>query len=312
MPPQRAGGKDKLQPGLQYALSLANASPTLAIMENLVSTQWLADNLGAADLAIIDASSHLPDAGRDAKAEFETAHIPGAVFLDLASFFDPDSAVPGAIPTAEQFARRMSELGVASGMRVVIYDDSFIKTSARAWFIFHLHGVKELAILDGGLGKWRAEGRPLESGTPTVAAADHAPGKHSVQVRTKADVLANLDSCREQVVDGRGPGHFTGEQPDFRPEVASGHIPGARNVVFATVLNEDGTYKDEAGIRAAFEACGVDLDKPIITSCGGGVVAAVLYFALHRIGKGDVALYDGSWTEWGSDPATPKELGEAR
>lgn len=281
-------------------------------MENLVSTQWLADNLGAADIAILDASAHLPDAERDPAADFEAAHIPGAAFLDLASFFDPNSDVPGAIPDPKQFARRMAELGVATGSRVVIYDDSFIKTSARAWFILRLHGVKQVAILDGGLGKWRAEGRPLESGKPAIATAEHTAALGPAPVRSKADILANLETGAEQLVDGRGPGHFTGDQPDFRPEIASGHIPGARNVVFASVLNEDGTYKDEAGIRAAFTACGVDLDRPVITSCGGGVVASVLLFALHLVGKDDVALYDGSWTEWGGDPDTPKELGEAR
>ena len=198
---------------------------------------------------------------------------------------------------------------MADGMRVVIYDDSFIKTSARAWFILRAHGIENLAILDGGMPKWRAEGRPLESGEVTAAPAAHTPAQGRAPVRTKSDMLANLESKAEQVVDGRGPGHFTGADPDPNPAISAGHIPFARNVMFAQVLNEDGTYKDEAGIRAAFENCGVDLSKPVVTSCGGGVVAAVLLFALERIGKNDVALYDGSWTEWGGDPDTPKELG---
>ncbi len=281
-------------------------------MDKLVSTQWLAENLGAADLAILDASAHLPDAQRDPKAEFEAGHIPGAVFLDLPSFFDPTSEVPSAVPNAEQFSQRMGELGVATGMRVVIYDDSYVKTAARAWFILRMHGVKDVAVLDGGLGKWRDEGRPLVSGAAEITPTDHSPSKGPAPLRFKGDIAANIASKTEQLVDARGADRFTGELPDFRPEVASGHIPGSRNVVFDEVLNNDGTYKTAPEIRAAFAAAGVDLDKPVVTTCGGGVTAAVLLFALELAGKQDVALYDGSWSEWGIDPETPKELGEAR
>jgi thiosulfate/3-mercaptopyruvate sulfurtransferase len=281
-------------------------------MENLVSTQWLADNLGASDLIVIDASAHLPDAKRDPAAEFETAHIPGALYLDLTSFFDAASPVPNTLPTSDQFAERMSKLGITPSTRVVIYDDSYIRTSARAWFILRMHGMKSVAILDGGLGKWRAEGRALESGTTTAEAVEHTPSTGPAPQRFKANVLANIESKEAEVVDARGSDRFTGEVPDFRPNIADGHIPGSRNVVFDQVLNADGTFKDEVGIRAAFAAQNVDLDKPVITTCGGGVTALVLLFALERIGKNDVALYDGSWSEWGGDPDLPKELGEAR
>lgn len=281
-------------------------------MENLVSTQWLADHLGEPDLVVIDASAHLPDAKRDPPAEFEAAHIPGAFYLDLASFFDAACPVPNTLPTAEQFAERMGQLGISPATRVVIYDDSYIKTSARAWFILRMNGMQKVAILDGGLGKWRNEGRPLESGATSADPAEHTPSSGPAAQRFKADLLANIESKQAEVVDARGADRFTGEVPDFRPNIEDGHIPGSRNVVFDQVLNADGTFKDEAGIRAAFAAQNVDLEKPVITTCGGGVTALVLLFALERIGKEDVALYDGSWSEWGGDPDLPKELGEAR
>ena len=280
-------------------------------MESLVSTSWLAENLGAADLIVLDASAHLPDAKRDPKAEYAAAHIPGARFLELSALTDPDSDVPAAVPTAAGFASHMAMLGVPENARVVLYDDSYVKTAARAWFICRLHGIRQVAVLDGGLGKWRSEGRALESGTPEVSFQSHVVQTGSGEVRSKANVLANLGSQAEQLVDARGAKRFTGEDKDFRPNVADGHIPGSRNVPFDRVFNDDGTYKDAAAIRAAFVAAGVDLDAPLVTTCGGGVTAAVLLFALHLIGKHDVSLYDGSWSEWGTDPATPKELGEA-
>jgi thiosulfate/3-mercaptopyruvate sulfurtransferase len=281
-------------------------------MTPLVSTAWLAENLGAADLVVLDASAHLPDAGRDAAAEFAAGHIPGARHLDLKTFVDPASPVPAAIPNPAQVAERLGALGVTTGMRVVVYDDSYVKTAARAWFILRLHGVQQVALLDGGLGKWNAEGRPLESGAPQIAPASFAPATGAGVVRTKADMLANLETRAEQVVDARGAGRFTGEDKDFRPEVADGHIPGSRNLPFDQVLNADGTYKQPAAIIEAFRAAGVDFDAPIATTCGGGVTAAVLLFAALLAGKHDVSLYDGSWSEWGADPATPKETGPAQ
>jgi len=280
-------------------------------MDSLVSIGWLAEQLGAPDLAIIDASAHLPDAGRDPAAEFVAAHIPGALHLDLATLKDPDSPVPSALPSAEQFAARMAALGVSEADRIVIYDDSDVKTSARAWFIFRLHGAKQVAILDGGLGKWRAEGRPLESGSDSGEAGRFVPSAGPGDVRFKADILTNLESGEEQLVDARGAARFRGELPDFRPGVAEGHIPGSKNLPFDMVLKEDGTFKDEAGIRAAFAEAGVDFDRPVVTTCGSGVTAAVLLFAMDLLGKRDVALYDGSWSEWGADPDTPKATGAA-
>lgn len=279
-------------------------------MNDLVSTAWLAEHLDEPGLVVIDATAHVLDPSRDARAEFEDGHIPGARFLELATLFDADSPVPSAIPTAGQFAARLAALGVNEGDRLVIYDDTPAKTSARAWFIARLHGA-DAAILDGGLSKWRTEGRPLESGAQPLGSGNAIAQPGTGTVRYKAEILAGLDTGGEQLLDARGPGRFSGAEPEPRPGMPSGHIPGARNLPYARVLNEDGTYKDAAGLRAAFAEAGIDLDRPVTTTCGSGVTAAVLLFALHLLGKDDVALYDGSWSEWGADPATPKATGAA-
>jgi thiosulfate/3-mercaptopyruvate sulfurtransferase len=280
-------------------------------MDSLVSTDWLAQHLGEPGLAVLDASSHLPDAKRDARAEFAAGHLPGARFLDLASLIDPASPVPAAVPSGAQFAERMTALGVDDGNRVVIYDDSAVKTAARAWFIARMNGVAQVAILDGGLGKWRAEGRPLESGEAAPERGHFTPAPGSGTVRFKSDMLVNLASRREQVVDARGRARFSGEEADFRPNIASGHIPGSCNLPFNLLYAHDGTFCSPRDLRRAFEHAGINLAKPVVTTCGGGVTAAVLLFALHLLGKDDVALYDGSWSEWGADPATPKATGAA-
>lgn len=281
-------------------------------MESLVSTEWLAEEIGSCDLRIVDASSHLPIAGRNAREEYEAGHIPGAVFMDLTNLVDPASAVPAALPTAEMFASRMQKLGLGDGSRIVLYDDSDVKTASRAWFMFKLFGAQNVAILDGGLAKWKAEGRPLESGVQELKPRHFTAWQEAGKVRSKADILANLTSHAEQVVDARDEGRFSGRIPDFRPGVPSGHIPGSVNLPFFGLFNPDGTFKDKAGLRKAFEDAGVDLSLPVATTCGGGVTAAVLCFAMHLLGKDkDVSLYDGSWSEWAVDPDTPKETGAA-
>ncbi|HEY6868290.1 MAG TPA: 3-mercaptopyruvate sulfurtransferase [Novosphingobium sp.] len=280
-------------------------------MESLVSTDWLANELAASDLRVVDASKHLPEAGRDARAEYLAAHIPGAVFMQLDDLVDATAAVENTLPRPDKFASRMQALGLGDGSRIVLYDDSAIRTSARAWFMLRMFGAANVAILDGGLAKWKAEGRALESGPRSLRQRHYTPWLQDGQVRDKAQMLANIASRAEQVIDARGAARFTGETPESRPGLAAGHIPGSLNVPYTGLFNPDGTFKDRARLRRVFIEAGVDLSRPVVTSCGSGVTACVVAFALHLIGKDDVSLYDGSWTEWGADPTTPKEQGPA-
>lgn len=278
---------------------------------SLVSTQWLADHLDAPGLAVLDASHHLPAAGRDAAAEFAAGHIPGARFLGLASLFDAGSPVPYAVPTPDQLAARLGLLGVRREDAIILYDDSAIRTAARAWFILNAAGWDNVAILDGGLAKWRAEGRVLASGqTPreAVAPADLRPLQG---VRSKAEMLANLGTEREQVIDARSADRVYGTGTDPVHGLPMGRIPGALNLPFTDLFNADGTYRSTEELRSAFESAGLDMSRPIVATCGSGVTASVLLFALHLIGEKDTALYDGSWSDWGADPTTPKAQGPA-
>ncbi len=280
-------------------------------MDSLVSTEWLANEMGASDLRIVDATKHLAGTGRDAAAEYEAGHIPGAVFMDLGDLVDSNAPVENTLPPAAKFASRMQSLGLGDGSRIVIYDDSAVKTAARAWFMLKMFGAHDVAILDGGMAKWKAEGRPLAQGKETLRHRHFTVWQDDKNLRTKADVLANLHSKAEQVVDARGAARFSGDEEDPRPNIASGHIPGSRNVPFTALYNADGTFKDADALRKTFADAGVDLDKPVTASCGSGVTACVVAFGMHLLGKEDVALYDGSWTEWGADTDTPKELGAA-
>ncbi len=278
-------------------------------MDDLVTTDWLARTLGADDLAIIDSSMFMPADGRDPAAEFLAVHIPDARFLDIGEVADRNHPAPHILPSAAEFGAAMVALGVGRDDRIIVYDNSPLRTAARGWFMFRHFGAERVAILDGGLQKWRREGRPVESGpaSPRTARFDARAG--SGEVVNKAEVIASVEL---PLVDARGKSRFEGGEPDPRPGIAPGHIPGSRNLPYAALYRDDGTFKLETALRAEFEAAGVDPAAPFIASCGSGVTANSLIFAASRLGGRGQKLYDGSWSEWGADPATPKELGPAR
>jgi thiosulfate/3-mercaptopyruvate sulfurtransferase len=277
--------------------------------QQIVSTAWLEAHLSAPDVKVLDASWHMPDTGRDARAEYIAAHIPGAAFFDIDDISDTRSPLPHMAPQPEKFVSRMRKLGVSDGHRVVVYDQAGLFSAARAWWMLRLLGHRDVAVLDGGLPKWLAEGRATEDTAPVLRERHFTARRNAALVRDVTQVAAATKLGAEQIVDARSAPRFRGEAPEPRPGLRSGHIPGALNLHYALLLNEDGTMKDEAAIKAAFVAAGVDLGKPIVSSCGSGVTACILDLALERIGNRRHAVYDGSWAEWGMFPDLKVELG---
>ena len=267
--------------------------------KTLVSTAWLAAHRSDPDLRVIDASWYLPDAGRDAKAEYKAAHIPGARFFDIDEITDSRSNLPHMAPPPEKFVSRMRAMGIGDGHQVVVYDGSGLFSAARVWWTFRLMGKTDVAVLDGGFPKWQAEGREVEDMPPVLRDRHITVSRQHGLVKDVTQVAHAAKLGEAEIIDARSAARFKGETPEPRPGLRAGHIPGSKNVPYASLLNPDGTMKPVADLRAVFEAAGVNLSKPAITSCGSGVTAAVLSLALERMGHKNHALYDGSWAEWG-------------
>ncbi|MCW1839068.1 3-mercaptopyruvate sulfurtransferase [Prosthecomicrobium hirschii] len=277
---------------------------------HLVSTEWLADHLEAPDVVVVDASWYLPTMERDGAAEYRAAHIPGAVHFDLDAVKDESNPLPHMLPSPEVFSSAVRRLGIGDGMRIVVYDGLGLFAAPRVWWTFRIFGARDVVILDGGLPKWKAEGRPLTD-EPTRRQPAHFTARfdHGM-VRDLEDVRRALAAGSHQVVDARPAARFAGEAPEPRPGLRSGHMPGALNVPYANLV-VDGRLAEPAAIAAAFSAGGVDLDRPVVTTCGSGVSAAVLWLALETLGHNRLGLYDGSWSEWGGHPETEVVTGPA-
>ncbi len=279
--------------------------------KGLVSTEWLAEHIGAPDVRVVDGSWYLPTEGRDPKAEYAERHIPGAVFFDIDAISDEKSNLPHMLPSPEKFSSKVRKLGLGDGVRIVVYDGGNMMAAARVWWTFRVFGHEDIAVLDGGLPKWMAEGRPVDD-EPVIPRERHFTARmNTFLVRDLEQMRANIDSGREQVVDARGAGRFQATEPEIRPGLRGGHIPGSVNLPYSGLLRPDATMKSDADIRAAFDAIGVDPAKPVATTCGSGISASFLALALNLIGARKVAVYDGSWTEWGSREDTPVATGPA-
>ncbi|MDP5336882.1 MAG: 3-mercaptopyruvate sulfurtransferase [Paracoccaceae bacterium] len=277
----------------------------------LVSTDWLAAHMKDPDLRILDATYFMPGDPRDAKAAYAAAHIPGARFFDIDEISDHRSDLPHMAPPVEKFMSRMRAMGIGDGHQVVVYDAEGLFSAARVWWLFRLMGQMDIAVLDGGFPKWLAEGREVEDMAPMVRDRHMTVRRQNHMVKDVTQVSAASKLGDYEIVDARAAERFAGEVDEPRPGLRKGHIPGSKSLPFKTLLNPDGTLLDVDGLRAAFAAAHVDLSKPVITTCGSGVTAAIISLALERIGKTDHSLYDGSWCEWGAFPTLPVATGKA-
>ena len=267
----------------------------------LVDTDWLASHLKSPDIVVIDATLYLPNVRRNAYDEYRNAHIPGAIFFDIEELSDATNPMPHMLPSPEKFASRVKRMGIGDGTRVIAYDTQNMSSAARAWWMFRVMGHDDVAILDGGFNKWRQEDRPIENVEPPRRSERHFTiRKNSALVRDIGDVKALIGSDRAQIVDARSAGRFAGADPEPRDVPRLGHMPGAKNLPYTELIRPDGTLKSAEEIRAAFAAHGVDVNRPVVASCGSGVTACVIAFALSQIGQPQAAVYDGSWTEWSS------------
>jgi thiosulfate/3-mercaptopyruvate sulfurtransferase len=271
----------------------------------LVTTDWLAQHLQAPDVRVVDATWFLPGAGSDARAEHAAAHIPRAVYFDIDEIGEMQGLHPHMVPSAAKFSSRVRELGLGDGTRIVVYDNNRFIASARVWWMFRHMGARDVTVLDGGFTKWTAEGRPVED-LPSRPSQRHFTARQNQLIHRELDqVRANLTAKREQMVDARSPDRFHAREPEPRQGLRSGHIPGSANLFYGDLIAADGTLRPKNELRARFAQAGVDLARPIVTTCGSGVSAAVINLALFELGVENAALYGGSWTEWGSQPDTP-------
>ena len=276
----------------------------------LTETDELARELDAPDLVIIDASWHMPAENRNAYEEYLAEHIPGAIFFDIDEIADTKSGLPHMLPPPEKFSSRMRSMGIGDGSRIVVYNSAGLFSAARVWWTFRVMGVDDVSVLNGGLPKWKREGRPLESGPPRSRTARHFTARRNLDlVRDVSDIKALLKDRSAEIVDARAADRFAGKAPEPRPGLRSGHIPGSHNLPYAKLLNKDGTFKTGPEIERLFEEAGVDLTKPVVASCGSGITASVLALGLAEIGHRRAAVYDGSWSEWGADQNLPIETG---